>query len=440
MFESGRFGLTSVKDFLAWLTAAVVFLLPWQTRWIFSSVSLGGQETPFGIFGIYVVEVLIVLLGVSVIRVYKNTSLFSTLQAPLLIFVIGLAVSAKTSQWFPVATFHAHAILVAVLFFFLIALQGEYQKRFVMAFVLGLMVPILFGIIQVFFGYFPGSTVLGVAERVASRPGDSVLLVQGARILRAYGSFPHPNIFGGYLSVALLFLFGLWNQWRSVGERWFFWVSFVLVAFGLALTFSKSAMLGAAVGVWIGVLVRAQPEASGWQKWGSLATVFAALLCISLFILTPRLQSNNLEAQSVAERVAQWQAYPGVLVYHQDAWVDGLNLVKGSGPGTYVFSWHASNVANHIEQSWWLYQPIHHVFALLFAELGIVGLIALVWFLIVLACRNYRALPSVPALTSLMACTSLFAIALFDHYLWTLWPGLILSAFAFGLAWGNEAQ
>ena len=71
------------------------------------------------------------------------------------------------------------------------------------AFLAGLVIPIMLGWYQVATGTSPSSTLLGLASHEATALGASVVETQGERLLRAYGSLSHSNDFGGLNGVGL---------------------------------------------------------------------------------------------------------------------------------------------------------------------------------------------------------------------------------------------
>ena len=93
----------------------------------------------------------------------------------------------------------------------------------------------------------PAFKWLGLASQSAWELGPGIVETLGGRWLRSYGSLPHPNILGGFLCAGLLGVIYLLSIIRKKG-RWWLWLSLVLVAQGLVLSFSRSAWLGLVFG------------------------------------------------------------------------------------------------------------------------------------------------------------------------------------------------
>ena len=142
---------------------------------------------------------------------------------------------------------------------------------------------------------------------------------------------------------------------------------------------------------------------------------------------------KDVASASISERVLQWQAYPLVM-----NWQVPWRWIVGVGAGTYPFAWHI--VQGGLD--WWLYQPIHNIIALALAEVGVIGFATIMYIFYKIDQKNYAALPGVVARAAFMAGASLCVVALFDHYLWSFWSGLVLVGFVLGLTWrsGSDQQ
>jgi putative inorganic carbon (hco3(-)) transporter len=104
-------------------------------------------------------------------------------------------------------------------------------------------------------------------------------------IERARGPYPHPNNLAFYLERVLAFTFGLWLA-TPVKRRWQL-LPIVLIAAGLVLTFSRGAMLGAAIG--LATLIYILRPRFAWRLYGiglAVAVVVFALVARARFFAT----------------------------------------------------------------------------------------------------------------------------------------------------------
>lgn len=389
------------------LLAAIAFLLPWQTRYIFGGGEIDGAVSEFLTMSVYAVEIAL-LAGIVVCarrwRFREHRKLVIAAGAVLAAIVVSaLASDASSIAW------HAAMHIAFAIMFFIALLDDEVKLRpIAMSFAAGLVIPILLGIFQIVTGGSGSSTLLGLASRDAQRLGDAIVMIGGERVLRAYGSFPHPNIFGGYLALAIVGIAPLAFRWRRVALG--------VLVLGLVATGSRSAIIGVVLAAVAVVVMR---------KWGSRAaaivTTCALLVGMASVVFAPRVIASirgggAAEMRSVIERAEQYAVYPDVL--------RNENLLLGMGPGTYVQELGATEPGKSV----WAYQPIHNAFLLMFAEVGILGSAAIVMFFVVVW-RSVSARPE-----AIAPIVVVISIACFDHYPWSMWPGLALVALALGMS------
>ena len=396
-----------------WGLFICLFLLPWQTVWIVHSLPLAGIDIAYGRIEIFVVEILILLL--AIVKTGHGWNIDKEHRSVLmaLAFVVcSIGVSTIFSSM-PALGLSRLIHIISGSALFLLILDREVDTVFAMkGFVLGLLIPVLFGFIQVMSGYSPASAFLGLSEHRALMPGDAVIWNgQGERVLRAYGSFPHPNIFAGFL-VAGIFAA---NTLRRNNKHWTIVIAALCIA--LFLTFSHGAWLGFLFALFSGLFIHILGK-KGVPLRKALPILTIVLLAI-LITSTLFLLKFEQGPVSLMERIDYLRIWPSLQ----------QNIFIGSGPGTSVFSWYEMDAGHE----WWQYQPIHNIPLLLITEIGLLGLAALTFFLSRVDRINFSQLPSPHAMNMLMACTALLIIAFLDHYLWSFWPGLVLTFFTLGL-------
>jgi O-antigen ligase len=285
--------------------------------------------------------------------------------------------------------------------------------------------------------------------------GTSVLKNDTGRFLRAYGTFPHPNILGGFLS-AVLVLGVAYQAFQTKTQevrgtrqdgcigiayllsRISYHVSLLIILLGLILTFSRSAWLGAALGVIVYIVFRIKYHV--WGKWdtrmlltlGIATAIFVGVLHETVF---PRFDGAVIEREgSVSERVQSLEDAKVV--------IGEGNVLLGTGAGNFT----VQVMRLQPERSVWTIQPAHNVPVLVFAELGLVGLILFVAFLFSVILNAVKNL-EIPLRQSadrndnqghstmyIAALVVLVPILLLDHYLWTSHFGLFFLFLLLGLA------
>lgn len=414
-------------------TTLFFFFLPWQTRWIYRLSPLGA-DVEYGRLSLYgseiVLGILMVLAIVAGLVHLKNNGwrtapltrdrwwlaaffaviLYGAIRS---LFVIDTSAALLHTAWLLEA-----GVLAAMI------ISGFMPRRAAInGFLIGMTLAALLGIGQVVFQYAPAQKWLGLAEHIPAQGGTSVVEYGTTRFLRAYGSFPHPNIFGGYLVVALLIVIARSASRRSNPDsfrnqggiasslrRASFFVMNILITHALALTFSRSAWLAwlcGAIVFWF--LYRPTRRALALSALG----MSIALLTFWPVTVTRFKGTERLEKRAIDERITS--IHDGIAIWKQSPWF-------GVGPGNFVNTF----FVQHPNTSWWQLAPPHNVFLAILAEYGIVGSFLLAIFFIAWCARvvrtqgNYRLL---------LMNAPLIVLGFFDHYLWSFYCGLILATF-----------
>ncbi len=419
-------------SWLTWWLTAFFFLLPWQTHYLFATTLIGGVASPFGDVSLYVTEVFL-WVGVlaSFVRKQDRPKFDVSSKKPLLfaalVFVMAtLSVmgSAHESISFAMLLHLASALAV-----FVMLLSRKVEWRPILAgFGLGLVVPAVVGVWQIVVDWSPASTIFGLASRDANNLGDAITLKNGVRELRAYGSFPHPNIFAGYLAVGVLCLRTLLIRAKKGNYRRMLLASMLLLTILLVYTGSRSAMLGLLLGIGLAAFVTYYKNTAKAR----ILVVPIALVVIGGALLGTFLAPNIaaslrgggvFEDQSVSDRVAQYTAYPAMIGR------DVGQVLVGSGIGTYAMTWSEVKPG----QSVWDYEPIHNIPFLILAEIGLLGLIAVLLWASSIDKINFARFPNHDALMAFAMGNVVLVILFFDHYIWSSYAGLVLIAFVMAL-------
>ena len=143
-------------------------------------------------------------------------------------------------------------LLLAAGVFFLVRSMEIDSRKIVFVLMMAAVIQSGIGIAQFLSQSTFASTLLGMSTHEAWQAGTSVLKTDAGRWLRAYGTFPHPNILGGFL--AAIFVVSVGYTLPSVealkrNQRIFLVAGTIITLLGLLLTFSRSAWFGVALGV-----------------------------------------------------------------------------------------------------------------------------------------------------------------------------------------------
>jgi len=440
-----------------------VALLPWQTRIIVAQPFLGADPTEYGTLSVYATDVLLlaIFIGAAFLpRSVRGSRSVWTAIAALGIVILGSAIFANRSE---VVLYSLRLFALGVLLWWLVQ-QAWVKPKFVLAcFVGGATLQALFGLGQFFAQTSPSFSWLGLAAHDPTAAGTSVVEAGGMRWLRAYGSLPHPNILGGYLAVALLISFGFYlrvyqdvvagfSKWSREnvrrhleGKQWYAkqaWriagllVVLTLLTSGLLVTFSRSAWLGFGLG-WLVTLVHlvSLRWPWGWRLWLKWSLFMVAVVGMVVVLIPQPFAvrseaAGRLEQQSISERQQQFKDAYSLIK---------LEPIRGVGYGNMPVA-----VYDKLErgrESVHSYQPVHNIYLLSVVELGVMGGVVFLAFLLVVIRQQIRQLFQHHTWTSLVlfsALATLLVIGLFDHYLWTLGAGAMLLWLVIGV--GSRAD
>lgn len=436
----------SLSQIRLWLLGLFLFLVPWQTRWIFNTPEIGGAPWEYGMLAIYATEIL---LWVAVLLWGKEIVLrFIKLGAWKWMVIAGTLIPFISVVWAAepaVAFFGALHILEAVLLVAVIISVPRSAFRFVGGvFVAGAVVQALLAFYQIAAQWVHPSTLFGMALQDPIVPGVSVVETAGGRFLRAYGGLPHPNILGGYFVIALFVLVSLL---REVRQRWLWLVALfgaALLAGSLFLTFSRSAWIALVVGV-VGITAllvrRGKDELREPITRFRIVSLAVVVICVmGLFTFAFRdVVAARFSGIGRLETISQEERIGGV----QDA----LKLMQArpiAGWGMSMFT--AALASTMPGNPAWAYQPVHNVPLLMIAELGVFGALLLLailaglwWFL-----RTQWKPHVQDSLICFAGCAgallAIAVIAILDHYLWSLYAGAMLWGAAFGFLLNQAKQ
>lgn len=411
------------------LVYVALFFLPWQTRWMYRDLTIGGETWEYGRLSLYAVEML-VFAAMALRGRPRLPAAVLPFVRPMLLFAGVALISASFSRSVTLALAALPHLAAAGALFFLVADERTRPRRAAWAFSLGLLGPCAIAWWQVASGASPAASWLGLAAHNAAELGQSVVGTENGRVLRGYGTFPHPNVFGGYLAVGLIALARLSGGARSAGTRLLYAAPAAVLSATLIVTFSRSAWLGAAVGflafavgAWRSRRVptrRALPFA--------LLAAGAALATLAAFhvpALTRLQPAARLEAASIAERAQGYAAFADLFP---------ASAAFGVGPGNYTLAL----AVLYPGVPAWSYQPLHNAPLLLLAELGLLALLPAVIFLRAIAAFLRASPTTLPFSVAFLA--ALVPPAFLDHYLWSLWPGLALASVTIALAMSPDGD
>lgn len=239
-------------------------------------------------------------------------------------------------------------------------------------------------LVQFLLGHSIGGWLYYLGERTVSvgAPGIATGTYLGQAVLRAYGTFSHPNILAGYLVISYLILRKI--KHKTIIDYWFL----IITALGIILTQSRSAALA-----FFGLIV----------PFSLLRTLRSRLIyfVIMLFLIIGSwlLIIPTRSDLSLKERLSLQQVSLQVIQHYP---------IFGTGANASISTYPT------IAPNFRLLQPDHNSFTLLLSWFGLFGILAIIY-----------------SLRSRLITYSLFLIPIvpllaLDHYLLTSPQGLFI--------------
>jgi O-antigen ligase len=250
------------------------------------------------------------------------------------------------------------------------------------------------------------------------RGASVVQLADGLRILRAYGTFPHPNILGGFALFALLGPVSLFLLSKKTN-----YLPLILSTLGvvlIVLTFSRSAWLGLIAFLFVLLLKSNRLDRRRLYLLFSTSLLAIVLTVYPLRELVfTRVSNAPIPTEQLSTFGREWLNEQALQMFRE-------HPLTGVGIGSFIL-----RLATYAVEGA-LIEPVHGIPLLVGAELGIPGLLILAGLVIMIALSIFRAQTPKSILAG-ATIVGLGVIGFFDHYLWTLAPGRMMLGLALGL-------
>lgn len=405
-----------------WLTISLsffAFVLPWQVKLILRKGEINGGQNNFleiALFAFGLAVLFFVFLAFRQMVIEKKwPEKNSKPNIFLLIFVLFLFFSIFFGADYFLSLSHFFYFLIGASFLFFSQLfQKEINWRLVArAFLFSCFLSALLGIFQFAIQEVPEIKYFVAPHQVLEHAGESVLESDGQRLLRAYGGFDHPNIFGGVMAVALILIIDKLIRVKDKKE----WLAsvfvFIIFFWALLISFSRAAWLAFAVAFLIYLFFNFR------RSLAKILLIFGLCAGVSMIFFGANSEwlSSRVSANGRLENISIDERWTGLKIASEKIISQPF---RPAGLGSY-----ANFLLNkYPDLSSWQYQPVHNVWLLLSAEVGVWSAILLLLFCLSIILNNQKK----SAITiSLLAL--LFVLSLFDHWLFSLPFGILFSFF-----------
>lgn len=421
-----------IEEFVFYL---FLISIPFQTRYVFYSPGWAFNEWQSA--SLYLTDVLLgILFGFWILNRTETKKIFLKHDWLLIFFVFFSFLSAFRTFDRVIGLYQSIKLAEFVLFYFYISKYALFRFNIfsaAKAVIVGGVFQALVAIAQFLSQASIGLKYFGESVLSPNLPGvASFFINSGEKVIRAFGTTPHPNILAAYLLVCLVAWYFLYLQsYRQQGRHLHILYTFIvygLILWGLFYTFSRVVIFAWLVIFTIGLIVifMHYRGSINYRKFTHIALVTLVVGSLFLFLHWP----ETIARISIA---TEDEAVQLRLLYARESVKAGINWF-GIGLGNFV-PW-LMEIDPNLPR--YAYQPVHNIYLLIYNEVGIIGASFLVIFFAGLFLKSFHleVKPLSRNGAPMLILGAILFIGLFDHFLWTLQQGRILLWFSTGLAAG----
>jgi O-antigen ligase len=262
---------------------------------------------------------------------------------------------------------------------------------------------------------------------------------EGEKYIRAYGTFPHPNVLGIFLLFTLSAGLSLFLAKKNIlkNVRWpyrfIFYIEIFVVLLGLILTYSRTTLVLTTIILGVFIFRQRRLINRSYKKYCERFRVpfFLQTTLAILFIFGTIFASYNILAPRLCLQCAGGHSWELRKVYQKNAEIIIFrHPLIGVGLGNFIST--SKNITDYSKFPWRL-QPVHNLYLLIASEIGLLGLFL---FLLTIFFYFFKRISFYSILNSPLDLffMAVLLISFFDHYFWTLRQGQLIFWLTFALA------
>lgn len=274
------------------------------------------------------------------------------------------------------------------------AINFPYLKQHIKLLIIPLLINLFVSVSQIFLNKSLGVNFIGESVLNVSDKGIATFIESGNQIIRAYGTFPHPNVLSGFSLIFLIYFIEIKEK------RIFTIISIILIL----LTGTRVIILITTAYLLIILIIYT-------------VKYFKKHYFIYLLPLFNRFDIQKLFTNdSYIVRIKQIQETLRIIKE---------NFIFGTGIGNYIVSLENKNI--YTNSGYIVLEPVHNTLLLIVSE---IGLFSVIFFLYLFKSYLYLLKIFEKNKYILFKFSIIYLIiGMFEHYLWSLPQGLILLIF-----------
>ena len=420
--------ISNFSKFVPRATSYLLFLIitsiPFSVRYVFDSPwnFETGAYSDFTSLSIYMSDfAILALIGITMMFHMKHRMpKYWVLSAYGLIAWLFIELYLQGQDLLPLQLYFSLRLVILIYFAWIVSQIDVSREKIAWLFTsLGVFQASL-GVFQFILQKSAGLYILGESHLGPDILGVAKIVAHGTKMIRAYGTFPHPNLLAAFLVVSLIFNIYLLTKRYQISRGIFIYAAIFINTLGLFLTFSRGGLLGFGVAMAMFVLILLIHKQYYLTK--KILLPLIASVIVSLVILYPYITTRvTITDNSTKQRLS----YTDI----------GIEIIKdnqpqGIGPGLSVL--HMKQYSSTNMEPWEI-QPIHNYYLIAIAELGI-GALGLFLILFLPIYRLYKQKADIWSASLLSVSVGFLTLFLFDHYFYTIWPTQLLLWLIVGLS------
>ncbi|MFC1700797.1 O-antigen ligase family protein [Patescibacteria group bacterium] len=261
------------------------------------------------------------------------------------------------------------------------------------------------------------------------KTGVANFVVNSIKLIRPYGTFPHPNVLAAFLLISIFLLYFVWmDKGHSHIKKCLLLIAYFTLLFALFVSFSRTSIF---VFLLFSLIYFVINFWSGIKKKNKVLfrkSIFILLL-LSIFCLIFVCLSWP-EASSRFRISPEQKSFSMRVFYNDTAFLTIANYpFIGLGIGNFV--WEFKNMYDLLAS--WTHQPVHNIYLLIASETGLIGLVIFLFFIFLL----FKSALKSKHLIFCLLLPAILIIGLFDHFFWTLQQGQLMLWMIFGIIAAN---
>ncbi len=415
--------VVKLAKFEKFLFYIFVFSIPFQLRKVLFSFTAGSQFLEWASGFLYFTDILIILiLFLGFLRAgfkFKKTDIF------LGLFFVISGISLIVAQNIKIGVYQLIKLAEFILLFWYVRNNLKFLKlKLIFKFII---VSGIFQAIIAILQFFKQSS-LGLKHFEAgifssNIPGVATFFVDSYKVMRVYGTTPHPNVLAVFLFISIFCLYFLYIQPNSKkNTRIILMFCLAVLMLGLMLTFSRAVII-----TFFGSSLLLLGISFFRYNFDSKFRIIALFLLILVyagtiaFILWPEISSRFLTTSYQEQAVT-------LRVYYNKIAVSEISKNPFLGLGMGNFVWYLFN--NYQLNEFWLYQPVHNFYLLIATEVGLIGIVMFLIFIGKILIKEIRRFFTKKInLIGICLNAILFSflfLGLIDHYFWTIQQSSLL--------------